>query len=1147
METAILYPQLVDQSVGGGQRKWKNLSYITNGGTDKAEPELPINPKGFTYSDPSKISVTNFKFSIPNDARIRQIVVEYRHRKVGVCETPSHVKYSCESNKTTVNIGGPTITLLQDMYYNHNGALVGTAITSGKGSAPTGNSTHFSNTFNVDLPASVVNGNRFGLSFDYPANTNKNYGYIRLRYIRVKLVYVTPNYGVSIEKVEGGYNQEPYKLKVTASNLNNTPGSPGVTLTAPQGFSFVKYSGDGTLTPGQVRTWIWTPVLGTGKGSSSVELEFLPSVIYSQGASSYSGNFDVAIGQYANATHVATIVERPVTANESEEVPPSFVDDTSVTDISTKKVTIGDEFEYTLSIDEITWNNVLHSIYKAGVDADEYTGTFEEEYNNIVQKYVYFCGAENPEDRPEDFSENEHVQYKENNSWSSSRLGFKLSELEEMGKEVTLTLKGVSQGGDTVYASVYVLIPGLHHIVLGTWKFLIRPTEQSLTDPYYTKMNLSDEEFDRLGDGYGYTVQTNLKEITTDTYVRDWYKNFRIGVFNNRIEANCTDYTNWDTDGTVQNRDIEYYTGDLTGCTLVLSVDYPLTVEISETTYNLTSSSSATLSNLTSYIQSAKLTRVSNDNVKLTVTLKDSNNNTLQTIRYKVNFNEDAELEPYPSTDDTTDYDNLTDSEIIENAEYWGDCVTDVNVYQSITCPFTYDEDYPLHILIVGDYSEATTMATIKFTEPCIIETAEYTSELPNGNFPVEIEAVIGTTDSAELTLEAYETNNQIVLYKLPLMEHYGTNNEIAVRGIELQGNIEQADNLVLNATLKAPTGARGNRSLIINEYRTSTNNDTSFKIGGNGDLWGFRTLDMVEMEDWELLLSYSNNLSETQSNINFNDVRLIFYIEPVETTGIQIKIEDEDTRYYGAFLRDLDIPFGLKTDTDYLTIDGTDTNDAYRQNIREKTITLTFDVGECGDIEANTQTLRQLTKLIVNEKDKYNRPIPKRIWFSHLPDLYAEYICEDVFDTEIDINTYTIKAKIIIPAGCFYTLDSTQTNTIGYVQGVAGIFPNISIKPTAQNIVILESNSQQKFTINLPTIDTPDTSFIEQPTYNTGIIEIDCENQICWFKENEDDTYPININKYVNYESDWFILKNEYSFETGGCILRIVDYEERW
>ena len=114
-------------------------------------------------------------------------------------------------------------------------------------------------------------------------------------------------------------------------------------------------------------------------------------------------------------------------------------------------------------------------------------------------------------------------------------------------------------------------------------------------------------------------------------------------------------------------------------------------------------------------------------------------------------------------------------------------------------------------------------------------------------------------------------------------------------------------------------------------------------------------------------------------------------------------------------------------------------------------------------------------------------------------------------------------------------------------MQGVAGIFPNISIKPTAQNIVILESNSQQKFTINLPTIDTPDTSFIEQPTYNTGIIEIDCENQICWFKENEDDTYPININKYVNYESDWFILKNEYSFETGGCILRIVDYEERW
>ena len=185
------------------------------------------------------------------------------------------------------------------------------------------------------------------------------------------------------------------------------------------------------------------------------------------------------------------------------------------------------------------------------------------------------------------------------------------------------------------------------------------------------------------------------------------------------------------------------------------------------------------------------------------------------------------------------------------------------------------------------------------------------------------------------------------------------------------------------------------------------------------------------------------------------------------------------------------------------------------------------------------------MTRLILNEKDKYNRPIPKRIWFSHLPDLYAEYICEDIFDTEIETGTYTIKAKLVIPAGSFYTLEDITTNSTGYIQGVTGTQPVIVIKPTNKQINITETQSKQKFTINLPTIDTADTSYIEAPVYNTGTIHINTQTQQTTWTDNTGTT--ININKYLDYNNDWFHLKNEYEFQTTGAILQTITYPERW
>ena len=59
--------------------------------------------------------------------------------------------------------------------------------------------------------------------------------------------------------------------------------------------------------------------------------------------------------------------------------------------------------------------------------------------------------------------------------------------------------------------------------------------------------------------------------------------------------------------------------------------------------------------------------------------------------------------------------------------------------------------------------------------------------------------------------------------------------------------------------------------------------------------------------------------------------------------------------------------------------------------------------------------------------------------------------------------------------------------------------------------------------------------------------IEIDCDNRIVWLKEDDDDTDGTNITSYVDWNSDWFTLHNEYNFETIGCAILTVQWEERW
>ena len=550
-------------------------------------------------------------------------------------------------------------------------------------------------------------------------------------------------------------------------------------------------------------------------------------------------------------------------------------------------------------------------------------------------------------------------------------------------------------------------------------------------------LTLTQEELDRLGNGYTYILQDYMKHNTIDYVELDWYKNNRIGVFNNAISENIT---------------IE-------------------TVEI------------------------------------------------------------DGEY--VDIVHDSTDYDNLTSEEIFSNAEYWSNALTSVNTYESLECEFTYNEDYPFIILFTGDYPETETYGyhngTVSYTTPCIIEKPVYKEREDTGNYPTPILNLIsGDGSTAEQEIEAMNTTTNIIAYDYPLDEGYGNNDKTSIRGLKISGTVDQSDDLVINATLINPDGVTGNRTTIIDQ-------DTeTFTLGGLGDNWGFTQNEVHDLEDWELHLTINNLLNDTLSNINYGDLRLTIYTEDIIPQNILILVDGEDLGFYGAFIEDAPIPEGLETDTAFLNIDGTDTNDAYRQNIREKTIKLELSIQEC-DLQTNTDMLRQLTKVLVNEKDEYNRPIPKRIEFSHYPDVYFEYVMEKAMDVSNETGAYLIKAELTIPSGTSFDKEDTTTNITGFVQGLAAVNPYITFKPMDSTINIKEELTGQSFNMGY----TGD--------WQSQIVMIDCEDRKVYMMETEEDTNPTDISKYVDFNSDWFHLLGEYSFSGTGCVIRTVTFTERW
>ena len=965
MVSLVRYATVVSQEDVIGNANWLNIGNLKNGSDGALATTENINPARSLMSKPTVLFFTDFGFALPSGAEVKSVTVSYRHKKGGSC-----------------SIGSPTISLL------------GVDGFSATGVAPSKTTlTTYTKTFTGSkLTRTIVNSNDFGVKIDYPSNSANGTGTISLAYVNLTVEYVLPSYTVDVKKVSGGYNREKFTIEASISNTNLTSYSPDCTLTVPDGFTFDTAQGSGEYTRIDNHTFRWNPKLTNKIGTSSINFIFDVGVVYPVGTESYTGTFNIVEALYGNNKSLnVTITDRPEEHTEEDDDATPVIDDDDINSYRFIRANANDEIFVVNDLftgkDRVvfafTLDNDNQIVANSSVNKTMMDGTVDISYDRLLMNPNTFG-------RTLDVSE------------GASSLSHYIISFDFPSRERTVFI---------IYEYItdcFDYEDYADETEVGRIYFDIQPAESQLTQPNYTILTVSEEELDRLGNGKQYIVQSDIQHTTTDPYIRNWFKNNRIGVCN-------------------------------------------------------TVSDSAT------------------------------------------------EEEVYAAT-------------------VWSRATAGLNEYNSVEVEFTYDKSYPVYIVVTGDYPEATSYGydtgSLQFNEPCIIEKQVYTNRLSTGIYPVPIRALLGNDEVAALSLEPNQSSDSIILYDLPLDENYGTNEDYAIRGVKVTANVEQTDPMVVQAKIHSPNGEIGQRSTVLN------NTDNVISIGGLGDLWGFTTLQLTKLEEWEIELSASNILNNSQATINYNDVSITFYLEPIIHQEISVYVEDENIAYYGAFIEAVNIPEGLETDTSFLAVDGTDTNDAYRQNIREKTIEIDFNLSNC-DLQTSANMLRQLVKLFTNDKDQYNRPIPKHIRFSHYPNDYFEYIMEEPFDVNTELTDYNVKAKLTIPSGTSYSLEDTVTNTVGNASGLAPLNPIIRIRPSSSNIQIKENNSEQSFQMGYT------------GNWQDYAVEIDCEDRRAYLIQDEDD--KIDISKYVDHNSDWFRLSGEYEFEGVNCTILTVTFNERW
>lgn len=225
-------------------RTWSNLNNLKNSGgvsycgvRSNNDNYSMIGSKAGTWNRPSTISLKDFKFNIPDGARITKIRVGYSHERV---------KY----NNCYGSFAAPTIRLLNTSYSSKGYSL---PFDTNKNKSFV---TEFTNTINTN----IINSANFGVQINYPANTSGNVCQIKLSNVYIEVIYEDYEFYLNTTTDSSKvYNNEETTINLAISSKNKTVSSytSKVEFTLPTGLTFTgKTAGEGTFNvTGQKVTW----------------------------------------------------------------------------------------------------------------------------------------------------------------------------------------------------------------------------------------------------------------------------------------------------------------------------------------------------------------------------------------------------------------------------------------------------------------------------------------------------------------------------------------------------------------------------------------------------------------------------------------------------------------------------------------------------------------------------------------------------------------------------------------------------------------------------------------------------------------------------------------------------------------------------
>ena len=314
MTIQLRYPKNVSQKEDSKKSTWENLDNIMLDDWDDVASTY-VSPG----QKPSAVTISDFNFNIPDDARVSEVVIEHDFHK--------------ESSQKPIEIEPPLITLMiGDNEFEINSFI---------------NADIYPADRSVVIPledilGEDVKGEDFKIKFEFPENINNDGGLLFFDFVRVRLVFEIKRYLLTCGETNSYFPTEDKPIQLAVGdefryslyfkNVNGvSTNRQEVKINIPEGFEILKYyfkaSKINKLTDDDVdeelyedefdeKTQIWRPSV-RGKGSAAIRLVLKSTEEGTRALSGYNENFGVTPNFYVEVH------------DKDFETPPNLFDETT--------------------------------------------------------------------------------------------------------------------------------------------------------------------------------------------------------------------------------------------------------------------------------------------------------------------------------------------------------------------------------------------------------------------------------------------------------------------------------------------------------------------------------------------------------------------------------------------------------------------------------------------------------------------------------------------------------------------------------------------------------------------------------------------------------------------------------------------------